>query len=169
MILTNFIILIIIQLGISDYATHEFYLSTTSVDFVLDKKEIQITSQFFIDDVENLIKFQTPNTTFFFEKKNSEDINLFLGDFIDKNFKLSINKKKQELIYLGYELKDDLLVVYYETKLSNSEVFDLEVFNSFLVNFIESQKNIIHLKFKNLKKSFLLTSLNKTFQYSFKK
>tara|TARA_A100001015_G_C14920764_1_gene684230 strand:+ start:777 stop:977 length:201 start_codon:yes stop_codon:yes gene_type:complete len=66
MILTNFIILIIIQLGISDYATHEFYVSTTSVDFVLDKKEIQITSQFFIDDVENLIKFQTPNTTFFF-------------------------------------------------------------------------------------------------------
>ena len=36
------------------------------------------------------------------KKKNSEDINLFLGDFIDKNFKLSINKKKQELIYLGY-------------------------------------------------------------------
>lgn len=169
MSLTNFIILIIIQLGISDYATHQFYLSTTSVDFVLDKNEIQITSQFFVDDVENLIKFQTSKTTLTLEKKNSEDIDLFLGDFIDKNFKLSINKKKQELIYLGYELKDDLLVVYHETKLSNSEVFNIEVFNSFLVNFIESQKNIVHLKFKNLKKSFLLNTLNKTFQYSFEK
>ena len=169
MSLTNFIVLLIVQLGINDYPTHEFYLSTTSVDFVLDKNEIQITSQFFVDDIENLIKFQTPNNTSIFEKTYSEDTNLFLRDFIDKNFKISINKKTHELIYLGYELKDDLLVVYYETKLSNSEVFDLEVFNSFLVNFIESQKNIIHLKFKNLKKSFLLTSLNKTFQYSFEK
>ncbi len=169
MSLTNFIILIIIQLGISDFATHDFYLSTTSVDFILNKNEIQITSQFFVDDVENLLKFQTSKTTLILEKKNSEDINLFLGDFIDKNFKILINKKKQELIYLGYELKDDLLVVYYETKLSNSEVLNVEVFNSFLVNFIESQKNIVHLKFKNLKKSFLLNSLNKTFQYSFEK
>ena len=169
MSLTNFIILLIFQIGIKNYQTHEFYVSTTSLDFVLDKNEIQITSQFFVDDIENLIKFKAPNITSIFEKTYSKDTNLFLRDFIDKNFKISINKKKYKLIYLGYELKDDLLVVYYETKLSNSEVFDLEVFNSFLVNFIESQKNIIHLKFKNLKKSFLLTSLNKTFQYSFEK
>ena len=70
---------------------------------------------------------------------------------------------------MGYELKNDLLVVYYETKLSNSEVFNIEVFSSFLVNFIESQKNIVHLKYKNLKKSFLLSTLNNTHQYSFEK
>ena len=70
---------------------------------------------------------------------------------------------------MGYELKDDLLVVYYETQFSDSEIFNVEVFNSFLVNYIETQKNIVHVKFKNLKKSFLLTSLNKNFQYSFEK
>ena len=74
-----------------------------------------------------------------------------------------------EVKYLGYELRDDLLVVFYETKFSKSEIFNIEIFNSFLVNFIESQKNIVHLKFKNLKKSFLLTFLNKTLQYSFEK
>ena len=169
MSLTNFIILFIVQLGIKDYASHEFYVSTTSVDFILDKSEIQITSQFFVDDVENLIKFQNPNTTVDFEKRYSEKTNLILKDFIHKNFKISINKKMQEVKYLGYELRDDLLVVFYETKFSNSEIFNIEIFNSFLVNFIESQKNIVHLKFKNLKKSFLLTLLNKTLQYSFEK
>ena len=169
MSLTNFIILFIVQLGIKDYSSHEFYVSTTSVDFILDKSEIQITSQFFVDDVENLIKFQNPNTTLAFEKRYSEKTNLILKDFIHKNFKISINKKMQEVKYLGYELRDDLLVVFYETKFSNSEVFNIEIFNSFLVNFIESQKNIVHLKFKNLKKSFLLTFLNKTLQYSFEK
>ena len=169
MSLTNFIILFIVQLGIKDYASHEFYVSTTSVDFILDKSEIQITSQFFVDDVENLIKFQNPNTTLAFEKRYSEKTNLILKDFIHKNFKISINKKMQEVKYLGYELRDDLLVVFYETKFSNSEIFNIEIFNSFLVNFIESQKNIVHLKFKNLKKSFLLTFLNKTLQYSFEK
>ena len=92
-----------------------------------------------------------------------------MRDFIQKNFKISINKKSQEVKYLGYELKDELLVVYYHTEFSNSEVFNIEVYNSFLINFIESQKNIVHVKFKNLKKSFLLTSLNKNFQYSFEK
>ena len=169
MSLTNFIILFIVQLGIKDYATHEFYVSTTSVDFVLNKNEIQITSQFFVDDLESLIKFQNPNTLSNFEKTYSEDTNLIIRDFIYKNFKISINKKIQELKYLGYELKDDLLVVYYETQFSDSELFNIQVFNSFLVNHIETQKNIVHLKFKNLKKSFLLTSLNKTFQYSFEK
>ena len=169
MSLTNFIFLFIVQLGIHGYENHEFYVSTTSVDFVLDKNEIQITSQFFLDDVENLIKFQNPNTTLIFEKTSNEDNNLIVRDFIQKNFKISINKKKQELKYLGYELKDDLLVVYYETQFSDSELFNIEVFNSFLANYIETQKNIVHVKFKNLKKSFLLTSLNKTFQYSFEK
>ena len=169
MSLTNFIFLFFVQLTINHYSTHEFYVSTTSVDFVLDKNEIQITSQFFVDDIESLIKFQTPNTTLIFEKVYSEDTNLILRDFIHKNFKISINKKMQKIKYLGYELKDDLLVVYCETKFSNSEVFYIEVFNSFLVNFIKSQKNIVHLKFKNLKKSFLLNSLNKTFQYSLEK
>ena len=169
MSLTNFIILFIVQLGIKDYASHEFYVSTTSVDFILDKSEIQITSQFFVDDVEKLIKFQNPNTTVAFEKRYSEKTNLILKDFIHKNFKISINKKMHEVKYLGYELRDDLLVVFYETKFSKSEIFNIEIFNSFLVNFIESQKNIVHLKFKNLKKSFLLTFLNKTLQYSFEK
>ena len=169
MSLNNFIILFIVQLGIKDYATHEFYVSTTSVDFVLNKNEIQITSQFFVDDVENLIRFQTPNTALIFEKAYNEETNLIMRDFIHKNFKISINKKKQQVKYLGYELKDDLLVVYYETKFSNSKIFNVEVYNSFLVNYIETQKNIVHVRFKNLKKSFLLTSLNKTFQYSFEK
>ena len=169
MSLTNFIFLFFVQLTINHYSTHEFYVSTTSVDFVLDKNEIQITSQFFVDDIESLIKFQTPNTTLIFEKDYDEDTDLILRDFIHKNFKISINKKMQQIKYLGYELKNDLLVVYCETKFSNSEVFYIEVFNSFLVNFIKSQKNIVHLKFKNLKKSFLLNSLNKTFQYSLEK
>ena len=168
MSLTNFMIFFIVQLGIKDYTSHDFYVSTTSVDFVLDKNEIQITSQFFLDDVENLIKFQNPNTTLIFEKAYNQETNLIIRDFILKNFKISINKKKQEVKYLGYELKDDLLVVYYETKFSNSKIFNIEVYNSFLISFIESQKNIVHVKFENLKKSFLLTSLNKTFQYSFK-
>ena len=169
MSLTNFIFLFIIQLGIHGYENHEFYVSTTSVDFVLDKNEIQIISKFFLDDLENLIKFQKPNTSLNFENTSNEDNNLIVRDFIHKNFKISINKKKQELKYLGYELKDDLLVVYYETQFSDSEIFNVEVFNSFLVNYIETQKNIVHLKFKNLKKSFLLTSLNKSLQYSFEK
>ena len=169
MSLTNFIFLFIVQLGIHGYENHEFYVSTTSVDFVLDKNEIQITSQFFLDDVENLIKFQKPNTTLIFEKTSNEDNNLIVRDFIQKNFKISINRKIQEVKYLGYELKDNLLVVFYETKFYDSQIFNIEVFNSFLINFIESQKNIVHLNFKNVKKSFLLTSLNKTFQYSFDK
>ena len=114
------------------------------------------------------MKFQNPNTTLTFEKAYNQETNLIIRDFIRKNFKISINKKKQEVKYLGYELKDDLLVVYYETKFSNSKIFNIEVYNSFLISFIESQKNIVHVKFENLKKSFLLTSLNKTFQYSFK-
>ena len=169
MSLTNFIFLFIVQLGIHGYENHEFYVSTTSVDFVLDKNVIQITSQFFLDDVENLIKFKKPNTTLIFEKTSNEDNNLIVRDFIQKNFKISINRKIQELKYLGYELKDDLLVVFYETKFCDSQIFNIEVFNSFLINFIESQKNIVHLNFKNVKKSFLLTYLNKTFQYSFDK
>ena len=95
MILTNFIILIIIQLGICDYATHEFYVSTTSVDFVLDKKEIQITSQFFIDDVENLIKFQTPNTTFFFEKKIVKTLIYFWEILLTKILNYQLTKKNR--------------------------------------------------------------------------
>ena len=96
MSLTNFIILFIVQLGINDYENHEFYVSTTSVDFVLDKNEIQITSQFFVDDVENLIRFQTSKTTLIFEKTYNDDINLIVRILFTKILKYQLIKKNRK-------------------------------------------------------------------------
>lgn len=146
---------------------HEYYLSTTSLKWVPAKQQLQITSRFFLDDVEALMHKETGQKIVFSPDSNPAEIDAFVKAFYLNNFDITIDGDQQKMDYLGREYKDDLLVIYAEIVLPTNQLSHLEVKATFLTDFLSGQQNIIHISSPGQKKSFLLNHKKTAFDFRF--
>ena len=132
-------LLLITQL-ISHVEFHEYYVSTTEVDYIKEKNLMQITIRIFIDDFEEIVK-QKNNNLKVAPDSNSKKINEILNQYIFEKFKISVND--QELIYefIGKEYKSDMIQAYYEAEINNI-IKNISFENYILFDYFENQQNI---------------------------
>ena len=158
-------LLLITQL-ISHVEFHEYYVSTTEVDYIKEKNLMQITIRIFIDDFEEIVK-QTNNNLKVAPDSNSKKINEILNQYIFEKFKISVND--QELIYefIGKEYKSDMIQAYYEAEINNI-IKNISFENYILFDYFKNQQNIIHYKNDKFRKSFLHTIKNPKFTLTLK-
>lgn len=144
---------------------HEFYLSTTNVRWVPEKQQLQLTSRFFLEDVEALMQKEVNAKTQFSPDSSEEEIDAFVARFYQKNIHVKFDGISQEITYLGREYQDDLLVIYAEVNTTKKEFQQIEINASFLLDFLPTQQNIFHISSPKNKKSFLLTKKKNTLNY----
>jgi hypothetical protein len=145
---------------------HEYYLSTTTLKLVPAKQQLQITSRFFLEDIEALMQEKTDQKVAFLPDSNPAEIDAFVKEFYLNNLTIASDGAQQQIDYLGREYQDDLLVVYAEVVLHSNESKRLEVKATFLTDFLSGQQNIIHLSSPAQKKSFLLTHKKTAFGFT---
>jgi len=141
----------------SSFVLHKFYVSVTQIDYVPNKKRIEITSRIFIDDLEKALtkKYQKkPNITSSNELPEAEE---WIKTYIKEKIKVSINKKPQVIEYLAKEVEGDVLIIYTKIAISK-KINTFEFYNSLLTETFQDQQNIVHTNINNNKKSFLLTN-----------
>lgn len=145
---------------------HDYYLSTTSIKWIPKKQQLQLTSRFFLEDVEDLMREKTGKAVTFLPDSNSVEIDAFVHQFYLDNLVITLENSTQEIQYLGREYKDDLLVVYAEIILPANTFKTIGVDARFFIDFLTGQQNIVHLIAPNEKKSFLLTNKNTSFDFT---
>ena len=136
---------------------HKFYVSVTQIDYVPNKKRIEITSRIFIDDLEKALnkKYKTKlNITSTNEISEAEE---YIKAYIKEKIKISINKKPQVIEYLTKEVEGDVIIIYTKIAISK-KINTFEVYNSLLTETFQDQQNIVHTNINSNKKSFLLTN-----------
>jgi hypothetical protein len=141
----------------SSFELHKFYVSVTQIDYVPNKKRIEITSRIFIDDLEKALtkKYQKkPNITSSNELPEAEE---WIKTYIKEKIKVSINKKPQVIEYLAKEVEGDVLIIYTKIAISK-KINTFEIYNSLLTETFQDQQNIVHTNINSNKKSFLLTN-----------
>ncbi len=141
----------------SSFVLHKFYVSVTQIDYVPNKKRIEITSRIFIDDLEKALtkKYQKkPNITSSNELPEAEE---WIKTYIKEKIKVSINKKPQVIEYLAKEVEGDVLIIYTKIAISK-KINTFEIYNSLLTETFQDQQNIVHTNINSNKKSFLLTN-----------
>lgn len=143
---------------------HDFYLSTTTLKWVPEKREIQLTSRFFIDDLEALMQKTHPEITFAPDSM-SDQIDRFIEHFFVTNVRLALDREVLSIDFLGREYHEDLLVVYAHIKGVPSKWSSLHIKNTFLLDFLETQQNIVHVQTPFKKKSFLLSKGRKELEF----
>jgi hypothetical protein len=152
-----FLLLIIPLLAFT--VAHKYYISLTKIDFIEDKKTVQITMRFFIDDIENTLKSRINTSLELATKSENKKADFFLEKYISQKFKININEENKNLVYLGKEYDND--VVYFYLEINDIENIDkIEVQNSMLFEAFEEQENYIKLNVNNIKKTFILIKAN---------
>ena len=136
---------------------HDYYLSTTKVRWVPQKQQLQLTSRFFLEDIEAFMQEQVDAKIQFAPDTNEAAIDVFVEEFYRTNLAVKLDGEIQQLTYLGREYQDDLLVVYAELNPTIKDVQSIEIDAQFLTEFLPTQQNIFHFSTPEKRKSFLLT------------
>lgn len=160
-ILRNILFFGIILFLLSFSIAHKFYVSVTSIAYSEKDDSFQITSRIFIDDLEAVLeerygvvgKLATPE-----ESKMAVD---YIEKYLNTKFVVELNGEKAAYKFLGKMYDNDVIVCFLELpNVVFSNLQSVSVQNEILTDLFEEQQNIVHLKWKGNKKSFVLIKEN---------
>ncbi|MEO1030891.1 MAG: DUF6702 family protein [Bacteroidota bacterium] len=143
------------SLLMSSSEKHEYYVSVTEIGYSEKNKSVQIISQIFIDDLEELLRERYDETITLDPDSDSMTIDGYLRRYLSDKLNISINGKQVQFNFLGKEYKDDITYCYLEID-SIPSVESIELTNRILFDVFTEQQNIVRFKMKNKNKSFLL-------------
>lgn len=149
-----FILLLVFPL-ISATSAHKFYVSITKIEYVKEKNSIQIITKIFTDDIENALRQRYDRSISLDSKKETEDADENLKNYILQKIKIKVNGKLVQLNYIGKEYDTDMVVAYMEVA-GVKELKTIEIENKILMDVFSEQQNIIHLKTSKNRRSLLL-------------
>lgn len=155
--LLQFIVPLFLVVLLSSFAWHKFYVSVTQIDFVPNKKRVEITSRIFIDDLEKALEKKFKKKFYITSTKEIENSEILIQEYLKEKIKISINKKAQNIEYLAREVEGDVLIFYTKIAISK-KINTFEIYNSLLTDLYKEQQNIVHLNINGNKNSFLFTN-----------
>lgn len=152
--------IVLLFVFISSFNTkHEYYVSVTKVEYVKEKKSLQIISQIFIDDFEKLIRERYDESITLAVKNESKSAEMYIKKYLEYKLDFKINKADVTFKFLGKEYKDDIVYCYLEIE-NISKINTIEIKNEILFDLYKDQQNILRTKINGEDKSFILIPQN---------
>ena len=159
-------IILIVYIITSAFTAHRFYVSIYQIDYKPAKKELQITSRIFLDDLIDAIEVSSKKRISLGEKsQTSADLVLF-ERYQKEHLLIRINNKEVTYKYLSSELENNVFISYFKVE-NLSSVKSIEVKNTALFEILPTQQNIIQITNDKAKASLLLTTENRSGKQTF--
>jgi hypothetical protein len=138
---------------------HKFYVSIYQINYVSEKKMVQITARIFVDDLNKMLGEKYKTTTYLGEKTESETDRTLLQKYVSENLSIKINGKSKGIYFLSKELEGNVLICYLSIK-DVPKIKTLEIENKVLLELNDEQQNIVHTNCRGVKKSLLFSGSN---------
>jgi hypothetical protein len=152
-------LLILAVILLSSFTMHKFYVGMFQLKFVPQKKELQITTRIFIDDINLALEKKFQKKAFLGEPNETKEDEVLLQKYLAEKFKVKINNQSKNYIFLSKEIENNVVICYLKVK-DISKINSLEVENSILMEVYAEQQNIIQFDNNGDKNSLLLTDEN---------
>ena len=150
------VFLIIISLPLFAFTgLHKYYVSVTQIDYIEEKKSIQITSRIFIDDFERLLRERYDKDITLADKNELVTINGYIERYLKDKLKIKINNETANVVFIGKEYDADIVRCYLEIE-QVENIQSLEINNQILFDIFDEQQNIVKTKINSKQKSFIL-------------
>lgn len=139
MMITNFIYGLIFTLS----GFHPFHITVTELIYKEDDKAVQIMHKIFVDDFEQTLNKAYGVNLDILALSNTKSIDSLVSDYLSKKFTVTINGKKEEVVYLGSELEENVLWCYQEIyKVRRPKTF--KITNEIMFEEFDDQSNLVH-------------------------
>lgn len=153
----NMIWLLIIPL--LAFGIHKHYISLTKIDYIQEKKAVQITMRFFLDDIELALENRTGDTMELATKYENKLADKYLETYVRQKFRIWIDNKEMNYNFLGKEYENNEVFFYLELE-NIDKINTVEVENSMLFETYGEQQNYIKLSIEDISKTFILVKSN---------
>ena len=150
-------LLIVLFTGLSAMGLHKFYVSIFQMNYVPEKKTMQITARIFTDDLEKALEKKSKKKIYLATPKEAPETEELLKKYLAEKVRIKINNTEKTIRFLGRETEDDVVICYLTVPVSE-KINTLEVYNTVLTEIFPDQQNIIHTSVNSNKKSLLLTN-----------
>lgn len=135
---------------------HKYYLSVSNVTYSSKAKALQMTTRFFIDDLEFVLAERLEKKVFINKDEDLTNLKTTLASYLEKKLLVTTNNTKRTSVYLGGKIENDQVVLYIEIPV-NEEPDEVKMEFSALIELFEDQKNMIHLKLHGKRGTLLIT------------
>lgn len=151
------VLFVVLIFSMSSFAAHKFYVALFQVNYVSEKKMIQITARIFVDDLNNAL-----------EKKYSKKVQLgsdletdadlvLLKKYIAEKLIIKVNGETKPMQFLSKEMEGDVLICYVGIK-EIKKISALDIYNAILTQSNAEQQNIMHFNILGVKNTLLFTT-----------
>lgn len=134
---------------------HKYYISVTEIDYLQEKKSVQITSRIFVDDFESLLRERYDESISLAGKNESRTTELYIERYIKDRIKIKINGKEVSFDFIGKEYDVDIMICYLEI-IDVKSIISFEISNTVLFDLFKEQQNIVKTKINSQQKSYIL-------------
>ena len=144
---------------LTSYTIHKFYIAIYQINFISDKKRLEITSRIFVDDLNAaLFKNYKIKTHIGESTETKEDITM-MNQYLIEHFKIKVNGNSKNIQFISKEMENNVVIGYYKI-IDVSSIKTLSIQNATLMEVFSDQQNIIQTNFNGKKQSLLLTLEN---------
>ena len=131
------------------------------VNYVPEKKMLQITSRIFVDDLNLAIQKKYGKKVSLGSEKESVDDQGVLKKYFTENLQIKVNGQSKPVAFLSKELEGDVLICYCRVT-DVAKLHSAEITNKLLTHWNSEQQNILHFTAFGNKQTVLFTASNKT-------
>lgn len=146
--------LVISVIGLSSFGIHKFYVSIYQINYVPEKKRIQITSRIFMDDLNYVLEKNFKKKVNIGEPIEREEDVAMMKKYIEDNFLIKINGKQKQINFLSKEVDNNVVICYFRIK-DIPKINSIEILNKVLLDLNSDQQNIIQTNILGKKKSLM--------------
>jgi hypothetical protein len=149
------------------FSAHPYYMSVTEIDYLVNKKEIEISCKLFSDDFEEALSLVNGRKIKLIESFQSASTDSVVFRYLKQHLQLAGDGRSLQLKWEGKELQGEAVWCY--LSVSNvSDLANLTIENDLLLHYREDQVNIVHMKAGSKKNSCRLVAPEKKCQLRLK-
>ena len=138
---------------------HKYYVSVTQIEYVKEKKSVQIISRIFIDDLEKLLRERYDPDIILSKNDEAAKVDFYIEKYLGQKLHIKINGQDADINFIGKEYEADIVYCYLEIE-NIKTISSFEVTNQVLFDLYGEQQNIVRTKINDKNKSFILIKEN---------
>ena len=135
---------------------HKYYVSVTQIEYVKEKKSVQIITRIDVDDLELTLQERfdkSINLTAIDEKQTVDD---YIKRYLKQKLEIKINTKEVAFKFIGKDYENDQVACYLEI-VDVAEINTIEISNTVLFDLFPKQKNIVKSKINSKVNNLIFT------------
>ena len=150
----------ILKVTVLSLLLHPMHVSVTEIEFDEKDKRLEIMMRVFIDDLEVSLRNRLNKPELdLLSPKEAANLDPMIKEYLNKNFKITLDGKPQSALYLGHERDGEAFIFYIEvSKIKKFRTIEVE--NAVITETHEDQNNLVNITVKDVVRSLRLTRSN---------